>query len=267
MKGEACPICEEYAKVRRSDEEYAKQLKAKKRVLVYLIDRDAEKEGLQVWSMPQNLDAEIVKISVDKRTGETFSPDDPRQGFDVSFERNGKGLKTKYEAVQLARRESDLGNDDWWQEATDNPLPELLNYFSYDHIAAAFDGKGAARDSREEQRDEPRRRDAPDRDAPRDEPTRRSREEPTRRDEPPPLDWASVHSMTSSELDALCAEMDELKALDPNQAKDDEELADWICEDLKIPKAASRRRTVEDDPPPEERLRSMRVQAPRRSGD
>ena len=53
MKGEPCPICEERVEAQRhGDEKYAKELEAKKRVLVYLVDRDHEKDGVQAWASP-----------------------------------------------------------------------------------------------------------------------------------------------------------------------------------------------------------------------
>src|SRR5690348_3144844 len=48
MKGEKCPVCE--ARRDAVDEEEARELKPSKRFLCYVIDRDNEKAGPQVWS-------------------------------------------------------------------------------------------------------------------------------------------------------------------------------------------------------------------------
>jgi hypothetical protein len=253
MKGEDDPIEEERRKAQQDgDEEYAKELAPKKRVLVWLIDRDHERDGVQAWAMPQGLDRDIVKVSVDKKSGEVLQIDHPEDGYDVSFEKNGTGMKTKYEAASIARRSSPLGKDAWLQFAIDNPLPDQLNYFDYDHIARAFGGKSASkrRDRDEDDRDDDRgssRKGRDDDDAPR---SRGGRdEEPTRgrkkaSDEP---SWESVHEMTRTELEDLIEAEDlDIRAKD---AKDDEDLADWICEDMKLKKVetSSRRRVVEDD--------------------
>ena len=65
--------------------------------------------------------------------------------------------------------------------------------------------------------------------------------------------------MTTEELDALVESNPKLKDIDPNKADSNDELADWICEDLGIKKDAGRRReeTKEEDSP-RDRLRSMR---------
>ena len=112
MKGEACPICEEAKRAQDDgDDDYAKKLKPNKRVLVYLIDRDHEKEGLMAWSMPWTVDRDICKISVDKRTGETLELDNPDNGYDIEFEKKGQKQKTEYLGIAVARRPSELGDD------------------------------------------------------------------------------------------------------------------------------------------------------------
>ncbi len=59
--------------------------------------------------------------------------------------------------------------------------------------------------------------------------------------------------MTAEELDALCESDGRLSAINPNDAKDDAELAGWICEDLKL---------TEDEPPPSTRRR-VAAESPR----
>lgn len=286
MKGEADPIAEEREIARRDeDEKYAKELEAKHRVLVYIIDRDNEKEGVQAWAMPSGLDRDIVKISIDKSSGEVLPIDHPDEGYDVTFEKNGKGINTKYEGVSIARRSSPLGKSEWMDFAVDNPLPDQLNYFDYDHIAKVFNGGGSAggkhaerdegdrgrssegRGSRDRDRDEDRprgtdreERGGRGRDADRDEGNSRgsSRGSSAKADEP---SWESVHEMTRSELEDLIDQ--ERLDIDPREAKDGGDLADWICEEMKIKKEekTSRRRVSNDDDGEgsgASRLRSMR---------
>lgn len=260
MLGKDDPITEEWADARKDgDDEYAKQLSAKHRVLVYLIDRNNEKEGVQAWAMPQSLDRDIVKVSTDRKTGEVLKIDHPEYGYDVSFDKEGQKDRTKYLGVQVARRDSPLGKDAWLDFALDNPLPEQLVYYEYDHIAKAFGkgGRGGGGGGRD--RDEGRSRD-------RDDDRGRERDRSSSRDEPK-LDWAAVHDMTGRELEDLIDQ--ERLDIDPREAKDDEDLADWICDKLGLKKAEATRRRSEDDEPPARRRSSDEDDPParRRGGD
>ncbi len=304
MQDKPDPISEEHAEaLRDGDDKYAKELDSKRRCGVYLIDRENEKEGVQFWAMPWTVDADINKLSVDRRTGETLNIDDPEDGYDVEFEKNGKDRNTKYEGVAIARRSSPLGSKKWLEFAMDNPIPEQLVYFDYEHIAKAFGGGGSHRDrddGREDEREERGRnnedrggrsrgrddqdqdaelggrdrdrssrdredattgssRDRDDRGASRDEDrnsgsrgrgreddrgsrTRRGRDEPAH-------SWESIHDMTLEELESFCESESALQDVNPSKADGRTDLADWICEELKIKKvvASSRRRIEEED--------------------
>ena len=298
MKGEACPICEERsAALADGEEKYAKEIEPKRRVLVYLIDRNNEKEGLMAWAMPWTVDRDICTISRDKKTGEALPIDHPEEGFDVMFEKKGQKDRTEYIGMQIERRDSPLGKLSWLEEAQDLPLTEALKFFSYDHIAKAFGGGGAhkekARDDDEE--DQPRRRgrDSGDRerDGARDDDRgdrgasgsgdrtrgrsgaddrdddrgdrdrggsrRRVVDEPT---DDPAYTWEQIHEMTGDELDALVEGTAELEDINPKKFKSDEDLADAICEALDITKKAARRVVKDDDEgdAPRSRLASMR---------
>jgi len=308
------PISEEHAEaLREGDEKYAKEIESKRRCGVYLIDRDNEKEGVQFWAMPWTIDADLNKLAVDKRTGETLNIDDPEDGYDVEFEKTGKDRNTKYEAVKIARRSSPLGSNKWIDWAVDNPLPDQLVYFDYDHIAKAFGGGGSHR-GRESEREEPGREagnresrargrdDDKDRDPPRGsardggsprdddsdrgrgrggrDPAREDDEAPGRnsrargddresgsrghRDEPV-HSWESIHDMTLEELESLCESEDTLQDVNPGKADGQADLADWICEELKLKKAPAtstgRRRMAEPEDGEKEaasKLRRMR---------
>lgn len=279
MQGEADPIAEEYAIVKRDarnedDDKYAKELQAKPRVLVYLIDRDHEKEGVQAWMMPAGLDKDIMKVSIDKASGEVLQIDHPEDGYDVTFEKNGTGMTTKYEGAAIARRSSPLGKDEWLEFAIDNPLPDQLVYFDYDHIAKIFNGGGSHKGGKESRdRDDADSRSSSSRDdhrsSSRDADSGRGRDDSRGRDEGSSRSrsraseeptWDSVHEMTPEELEDLIDS--EKLDIDPKDAKDDEDLADWICEEMKLKKVErSSRRAVAEDKPKEDvadRLKRMR---------
>lgn len=67
-KNKYCPICEERRGTK--DEDERKELAAKKRVLIWLIDRDHEDRGPQLWAMPWTVDRDISQQACDERTGE-----------------------------------------------------------------------------------------------------------------------------------------------------------------------------------------------------
>jgi hypothetical protein len=76
-----------------------------------------------------------------------------------------------------------------------------------------------------------------------------------------------VHGMTGRELDALCASDERLAKVNPNDDKDDADLADWICEELALrpkpaPAATGRTRVRAEEPAADDdtqrRLEEMR---------
>lgn len=256
MKDERCPICEERALALKSgDQEYAKELEARRRVLVYMVDRDDEKTGLQVWAMPQSVDQDLAKLGRDRRTGAVLPIDHPEHGYDIEFDKEGAKKNTKYKGLMIDREASPLGNDRWLEEAERNPLPDILQFYDYDHIAKVFgagpapeddDDRRGARDrgDRAADRGDDRRgggddrrgggrsddrRDAGGRSRVRDDDERGGGSDGSRRDLPT---WSEVHEMSSTELDKMAER--ECPRLDPTRFKSDEELADAICEELGI---------------------------------
>lgn len=259
MKGEPDPIFEEYESAKRDaregnkdDEAYVKELAAKKRVGIWLIDRNNEKEGVQFWSMPWTIDRDIVKVSIDKKTGEVLPIDHPDEGYDVEFDKSGKGARTEYGGVAISRRSSPLGNDKWLDYAQDHPIPDILQYFDYDHIKKALGGGGAHRDTRADDREDSRGRDSGRGSRDRDEERGSSRD----KKEEPVLTYESIHEMTGKELDDI-VEVEKLD-INPDEAKDDSDLADWICEEMKLKPAEKVSKRESRDSDSDDRLAKMR---------
>lgn len=144
LNGDPCPICEEKRRAEsEGDDDYAKDLKASKRTLVYIVDRDADGDGLEqlrVWPMSWTFDRDISALSIDRRSGEVLSVDNPSEGYDIEFTREGKGLNTKYIGLKVARRESELDNDDALEYAVETQVMDLLVVYDYDHLAAQVVG-------------------------------------------------------------------------------------------------------------------------------
>lgn len=194
MYGKKCAVCDSMARMAAAgDETEAAELKPKKRVAVWMLDRDEEKKGPQVYAMPWTLDRDIAKLSKDKRTGAIYYLDDPREGYDLSFEKTGEKVNTKYEGVQLMRDPSSVSSK-WLEFIEDNPLDQVLLERTYAEVKAVLTGgideddvtaaekstRGRpSRAVREEEDEDPlpprRRRDAVDDDEIPDEPAPRRR--------------------------------------------------------------------------------------------
>lgn len=144
MKGEPCPVCE--ARSSAIDDEEDSQLRPSWRGLAWAIDRDDEKAGPQVFSIPVTLFREINERSVDKKTKGLIRIDHPDEGYDISFTRKGNDIRTKYSAVEVDRDPRPIHDDEdiqnrWLDYITDNPLPDILVYHDYEHIAKVLHGR------------------------------------------------------------------------------------------------------------------------------
>ena len=150
MRGEPCPVCEERAKAKaEGEEELVQELRPVQRVAVYIIDRDQEGKGPLLWNMPSTIDSDICGRSVDKKTGEVYAVDDPANGYDVTFTREGQGQTTKYKSIEIARRPSPLSEDEdvsarWLQFVCDNAIDDKLILHDYNHIKNALSGMASS---------------------------------------------------------------------------------------------------------------------------
>jgi hypothetical protein len=150
-KGE-CPICAEQLKASlaasRMPEGAAKEeakkeangLRAKPRRFTLLVDRSKPEEGLKFWSMPASIDANIVDQMDDVDTGEFRMVDDPYEGHDVAFKRDGQGINTKYTGEQIAPKPTPLSTNDtqmkaWLDEFEGYSMQQLLVAYPASHIA------------------------------------------------------------------------------------------------------------------------------------
>jgi hypothetical protein len=251
MKGEDCPVCEERTKAENRDPDYAKELAPKRRVLIWIIDRDHEDDGPIVWAMPWTLDKDINKLAVDERSKEYLLVDDPEEGYDIKFSKEGENIHTKYIGVAINRRPSPISDDDdefddWLEFIEDNPLPEIVKYYPYEHINKVFSGgavSGDDEDEEEEDEDEkPRRRSkynrrSRDEDDEDEKPRRRSRkrvEEEDEEDDDPP--WEEEEDEDDEEEEK--PRRRSRKKVEEEEDEDEEE---------ERPAKRSRRRSKRDD--------------------
>jgi hypothetical protein len=131
---------------REGDEELAKKLAPRLRILEWVIDRQDEDEGPQLFNCPFTVDKAFVNLARDEDTGEVLFIDDPDKGCDIRFYKEGKGLNTDYDASRMKLMEPGPLSDDeeqaekWLEYIQENPVPNTLNFFSADYISAIFNG-------------------------------------------------------------------------------------------------------------------------------
>ena len=138
-----CPICEEVER-NFGDKVIYQKIGAKKKVAVWVVDRDLQAEGPKLFLMPTGIDKNFILQSVDDDGGILYI-DSPDKGYDVSFLKEGELLKTKYTGESIARTTSPLSvdhkeSDAWLNYITANPIPTQFVVKDYDYIKKVFDG-------------------------------------------------------------------------------------------------------------------------------
>lgn len=165
MNKGADPIAEARQRANKSgDEEMAKELAPKQRVIMWIIDRLAEDEGPQVFECPVTVDKALSTLCFDEDTKEIILVDDPENGCDFRFYREGSGRNTDYDAAKMKLLkpsplcDDENQQDEWMAYIEANPVPDTLNFYSYDHIQAVMGGeskKGADDDDENEAEEKP----------------------------------------------------------------------------------------------------------------
>ena len=153
MKSQKDPIAEaRQAAEREGEEELAKKLRPNQRILMWVIDRNNEDEGPLLWAAPFTVDKAFANLAFDEDTNEVIFIDDHNKGCDVRFYKEGTGMLTKYDASKMKLltagpiSQDEKLQDEWLEYITENPIPDCLQFYSYDHIAAVFNGKGPEED-------------------------------------------------------------------------------------------------------------------------
>lgn len=148
MKNQKDPIAE--ARIvanREGDEKLARALQPTQRILMWVIDRNAEDEGPQLWPAAFTVDRDAALLSFDEDTKEVSFIDDPENGRDFRFHTEGTGMQRKYPAAKMKLlTEGPLSQDaalqdEWLEFAAANPLPDVLQFYDYAYIAGVFDGQ------------------------------------------------------------------------------------------------------------------------------
>ena len=153
MLNKACPVCEaaKESKAAHEDEE-AKALEPKERVVSWILDRDADDpEKPLLYDISWTMDRDIVSLCVNDRTGEILMIDNPNKGYDVTIKRYGTGPHTKYSGFAIARDDSPIHEDEKIQDEIldyimSNPIPSVLNFYDYDYLERVISGTLPAKD-------------------------------------------------------------------------------------------------------------------------
>jgi hypothetical protein len=156
MRGESCPMCDEWQALRRSgDNENAKQMGVKEQWLFYLLDRKSDQRDKPVvWSISKMQDDEMVDAARGFNN-ETIFPDHPDAGYDLRFRKvllNPREPKTaRYSGYQFARDPSPIHDDPHvtneilaWIEA--HPIPDMIKYYDADYMESQLMGTAPAPD-------------------------------------------------------------------------------------------------------------------------
>lgn len=145
---DVCPICQAlYDLGSRATAEDKKELRPGTSMVYYVVDREAEKEGVQIWMSSPTTDSEIAAQSVNRRSKAVLDIVHPEDGYDLEFTRSGTTRNnTRYRGFQISRDSSPLSDrdkdvDEWLDFIFDNPLPTVLNFYPPDHMEKVFYGK------------------------------------------------------------------------------------------------------------------------------
>lgn len=160
MLREPCPVCEEENALKEEgDTDGAKAIYARKARIAWVVDRKDQKiEDPQAWMFGYTIDEEMAGRCLGENTGEEIDPSDPDNGYDLTFKRFKDGGFNKTGQLDFARRESPLDRDPEWYDyflrfITNNPIPDVLQYYSYDHIYDVLHGRRASTRDADRDRD------------------------------------------------------------------------------------------------------------------
>lgn len=125
-----CPLCITRARLAfEGNEEVASRMKPARRVAMYVIDRNRENEGPKIWLCPWTIERDIQKISKDQASGQILAIDDPYEGYDITFDREGEGMKVRYTGIAIARRPSSVP-ESALEFIVAHPVPDTFNYLT-----------------------------------------------------------------------------------------------------------------------------------------
>lgn len=118
----------------------AKEYNYKNSVIYWIIDRNDEKAGPQLWIASEYMiDGPLIEASKDEDTGKYIAHWDTKKGRDVKFTRKGQMERTQYLNITLSPNITPLSKDsaqveEWTQFVAENPIEDMLVFYDYAHI-------------------------------------------------------------------------------------------------------------------------------------
>lgn len=148
MKSQPCPICQAKLRADKADDkELSNELRANRQVLVWMVDMKDKAKGPMIAALASTIDENLAKVSIDEE-GISYLIDHPENGYNVSFDRDGEGITTKYSGFKLARNPTSI-EQEWLDFVVQNPLPDCLVWRTYDEVKRLFEG-GAPEEDEDE---------------------------------------------------------------------------------------------------------------------
>ena len=144
-----CPICLLNMNARKDgNQELSLQLYARSACLVWIIDRDAMRDGPKLWIMPaKKMDEEICAHAYDSKRDRAKAVDHPEHGYDIEFDMTKLGGKfPNYAGVQLDSEPTPIAETPekiqrYLQFVEENPIPSVLQFHQTSHILEMVKGE------------------------------------------------------------------------------------------------------------------------------
>ena len=155
MFNKKCPICEAQAAARKAnDEESAKELAPRLQVVSWVVNMKETSLGPLLWSVGFRMDSDIIKLTRDRESGELLQIDNPEEGYNVSFQREGTTVtNTRYSGWQTSKRPSAI-EEKWLAYVIAHPVPDTFVHRTYDEVKALFEGADKTEDKPDTKPDE-----------------------------------------------------------------------------------------------------------------
>ena len=155
---EECAICDEHKRLSKDGDEDANQFKAKKRKAFWLIDRKGDNKTTPLlWSSPFGTWQDIMVMCKDE-DGEITYPDDPEEGCDILFTKEGTGQRTRYTGIRLGKTRPLMKEEDAQDEVLEyvqeHPINEILNFYDNDYLEGVLEGTVSKSDEDDDDDDE-----------------------------------------------------------------------------------------------------------------
>jgi len=158
MLGKPCAICADRVQlVRHGEGEAAKQTRPQDGRVAWVIDRNKQDQGPQLWFFGKSAESEYAILARDEDSGDVLYIDDPDEGYDITFKCDNPGKHADYSARRIVRNPSPLSDnpkrmDAWLDYIQNYPVPDALQFYTYNQMLEALGGEVEEKDTVEPER-------------------------------------------------------------------------------------------------------------------